>query len=711
MDNKIEPTTNRGVDTPLPATGTGGATFGLSSVLAAMGLVGLVAIASFGAKIAVDLSRIATLADETNATTIARAQTTQNRALQVERLARLAVLVMNAEDVDRRMQALTQAQDLGSALAGGDGEIDDREIAQGMAIVRRIAEGRDGMDELRGQIRDMLAKANRAIDQIDDSLVASGEISALELSERIGDIGTASADSLDYLQEDVALLADQNAAIQTLLITLRDMVALLGETRTITAIEGLERPERSYNGLARRLPPLVDRLPTGGDNEYVHELVGEIAGLSEVFAMRRTQLGLAAEIKAMNDEATRILAAVTDRLSAEAARGMRETVQGGQAIAVGARGIRTTGIVVLLGLLGFALVVALFLRGQVLKPVSQASQALEDMQQGRLDAEMPPTRLREFEAIRSSLEGFRQALLDTKRLEAEKTADQSAREEEANRVLALCELFDRTATDSLKAVSSAATEVQATAQQMSATAEETSRQSATVATASDQASANVQTVATTAEELSASISEIGRQVAQSAKIADNAVAEAEATNKTVQGLSEAASKIGEVVDLINDIAGQTNLLALNATIEAARAGDAGKGFAVVAQEVKNLANQTAKATEDIARQVSAVQEETTGAVEAIGRIRGIIAEINDISTTISSAVEEQGVSTQEIARNVQQAAKGTQDVNETIESVSNAAGETGSASSQMLNAAQEMSRQSEGLRGEVEKFLAEVRAG
>ena len=679
MNDNIKPATNKDMDTHLSGSGTRSATVGLSSVLTAMGLVALVAIVGVGGKIAFDLSQIATLADETNATTIADAEAAQNRALQVEKLARLAVLVMTAEDSDRRAQALTQAEDLGSILAGANAETDDREIAQVMAIVREIAEAGDQMDELRAQIQDLLAKANRAIDQADDTLVATSDEATLNLTESIADIGTASADSLNYLQQDMATLASQNTAIQSLLLTLRDMAARLGETRAITVIEDLERPERSYNGLAKRLPPLVNAIPTGGDNEYLPQVVGEFAGLSDVFSIRRTQLDLAAQIKAMNDDATGILSAVTDRLSASAARGMRETVQGGHDIAVGARGIRTTGIVIFLGLLGFGSVVAWFLRGQVLKPVSHASRALEDMRQGRLDAEMPPTRLREFEAIRLSLEGFRQALLDTRRLEAEKAADRTAREDEADRVLKLCGEFDKTATDSLRAVSSSATEMQATAQQMSATAEETSRQSASVASSSEQATDNVQTVAATAEQLSASISEIGRQVMQSARIAQNAVDETEATNKTVQGLADAAAKIGEVVKLINDIAGQTNLLALNATIEAARAGEAGKGFAVVAQEVKNLANQTAKATEEISAQIGAVQEETQDAVVAIEKIRGIIGEVNDIATTISSAVEEQGVSTQEIARNVQQAAKGTQDVNDNIESVSKAAGETGTA--------------------------------
>jgi len=244
---------------------------------------------------------------------------------------------------------------------------------------------------------------------------------------------------------------------------------------------------------------------------------------------------------------------------------------------------------------------------------------------------------------------------------------------------------------------------------MATTAERTSEQASAVATASDQAAANVKVVAATSEELSASIAEIGRQVTQSAEISHAAVEEANATNQTVQGLAGAAAKIGEVVNLINDIAGQTNLLALNATIEAARAGEAGKGFAVVAQEVKNLANQTARATEEIATQIAAVQGETDGAVDAIEKIRSIIGEVNDIAMTISSAVEEQGVSTQEIARNVQQAAQGTQDVNLNIESVSKVADETGAAAGQVLSASQDLSRQAEHLRGEVERFIQELR--
>ena len=256
-------------------------------------------------------------------------------------------------------------------------------------------------------------------------------------------------------------------------------------------------------------------------------------------------------------------------------------------------------------------------------------------------------------------------------------------------------------------VSSASTQLQNTAQSLSATAEQTTQQSAAVAAAAEQASANVQTVASAAEELSSSIEEVGRQVTESSNIAQSAAAEAEATNKSVEELAEAADKIGEVVELISDIAAQTNLLALNATIEAARAGDAGKGFAVVANEVKSLASQTAKATGDISAQISAIQNATGNAVTAIKGIGETISQVNEIATAIASAVEEQGAATQEIARNVQEAATGTQEVTTNITEVQKAATETGESSAQVLEAANELSKQSETLQAEIEKFMTD----
>ncbi len=361
--------------------------------------------------------------------------------------------------------------------------------------------------------------------------------------------------------------------------------------------------------------------------------------------------------------------------------------------------------------IGAFVLLSLLLASRIVGPLVRMTGAMTLLAGGDQGIEIPSLGSKdEIGEMAQAVLVFKDNALEKRRLEEEQAAtNQRAAESKRQFINELVDNFDRQVKEVVDGVGSAATEMQATAQQMSATAEETSRQSTNVATASEQATANVQTVAATVEELSASIAEIGRQVSQSAMITGNAVVEVESTNATVLGLAEAANRIGAVVTLINDIAGQTNLLALNATIEAARAGDAGKGFAVVAQEVKNLANQTAKATEDISRQIASVQEETADAVDAMRKINGIITEVNDISTTIASAVEEQGLSTRDIAHNVHQAARGTQDVNDNISSVNKAAGETGLAAGHVLGAAQKMSRQAEGLRGEVDGFLAEVR--
>ncbi len=284
------------------------------------------------------------------------------------------------------------------------------------------------------------------------------------------------------------------------------------------------------------------------------------------------------------------------------------------------------------------------------------------------------------------------------------------RQQRQDKVTKAIEEFGGKSKTALGAVAGAANQVQSTANTLSGNAQQTSAQSTAVAAASEQASANVQTVASATEELSSSVMEIGRQVAESAKIAGQAVDQANQTNTTVQSLAAAAEKIGTVVKLIQDIASQTNLLALNATIEAARAGDAGKGFAVVAAEVKNLANQTAKATEEIGQQIAEIQGATKELVGAIQEIATTITSINQIATMIAAAVEQQGAATKEIARNVQEAAKGTQEVSSNISGVNKAANETGEMASGLLSAAGELTRQSEGLRSEVEGFFATIRA-
>jgi methyl-accepting chemotaxis protein len=270
--------------------------------------------------------------------------------------------------------------------------------------------------------------------------------------------------------------------------------------------------------------------------------------------------------------------------------------------------------------------------------------------------------------------------------------------------------FEKTIGSVVSIVASAATELQAAAQTMTASAEQSATQSRAVDVSSKQASENVQSVAAATEELTSSVNEISRRVSDSARVTSDAARDADRTAETMKHLSEGAQKIGAIVDMINGIAAQTNLLALNATIEAARAGEAGRGFAVVAHEVKSLAEQTAKATADIATQVGDMQASTSESVAAIAGITTTIKSLNDISTAIAAAVEEQGAATSEIARNVQRAAKGTGEVSETISGITQSAGETGAAAAQVLSAASELSIQSEQLRGEVDKFLVTVRA-
>jgi methyl-accepting chemotaxis protein len=270
--------------------------------------------------------------------------------------------------------------------------------------------------------------------------------------------------------------------------------------------------------------------------------------------------------------------------------------------------------------------------------------------------------------------------------------------------------FDVAVNGVISQLASAASQMQSSAVSMTTNAEQTTSKTAAVSTAAEEASTNVQTVATASEELASSITEIGRQAALSTRIANQAVEEAHRTDEKVQGLAAAAQKIGDVVTLINDIAAQTNLLALNATIEAARAGEAGKGFAVVASEVKGLANQTAKATDEIADQIKTMQTATEESVSAIGAIKKTINEMNQIATAIAAAVEEQAAATDEISRNVQEAARGTQDVSSNIVVVAQAASETGVAATQISGSAALLSKEAETLRREVDQFLVRARS-
>jgi len=559
-----------------------------------------------------------------------------------------------------------------------------------------------------------------------------GEIKALKPS-----VDQQDADALEKLQ---SLYEDydarfKSAADDTLTMGLTPDTGLLGKLRS--AVHEIETALNADNDPQVMISMLMMRrhekdFIAREDQSYVDALLKEDANFDQLVkassaipADQHDKLtGLSAAYQAAFEEMAKLDLALKDKLSAmsesyAAAEPILETIRKSASdrydaartdmrnIDSRARLVMIIAVVVIsLIMLGLAWTIG---RG-ISRPVVQLADAMKRLSDGDKSVSVAVIGRDEVAEMARAFGVFKENMIKAEQLAAQELEAQRQRAERALLIERLTDTFDHDVSMVLKMVASAATEMQATASSMNVTAEETSRQSTVVASASEEASMNVQTVATATEELSASVSEISRQVTQSTTIAGRAVDDAERTNTQVRSLADAAQKIGDVVKLISDIASQTNLLALNATIEAARAGEMGKGFAVVASEVKNLANQTAKATDEIGTQISGIQQATGEAVLAIQSIGHTISEINDIATTIAAAVEEQGAATQEIARNVQQAAVGTQEVNSNIAGVSQAATMTGAAADQVLSAASELSTQSETLRGKVETFLAAIKA-
>jgi methyl-accepting chemotaxis protein len=345
-------------------------------------------------------------------------------------------------------------------------------------------------------------------------------------------------------------------------------------------------------------------------------------------------------------------------------------------------------------------------------PVVRMSVAMRALAGGDTAVAIPGVgRKDEVGEMAATVQVFKDSMIETARLRADQEAQKQRTAEERRRtMLDLATRFEANAGGIVTSVTAQATELQATAQSMASIAEETSRQATAVAAASEQAMRNVNTVAAATDELSASVREILQQVNHSTDLTRETVHEANAADSGMQALASAMDRIGEVVGLINGIAGQTNLLALNATIEAARAGDAGKGFAVVASEVKALANQTAKATQEISSQIASIQEATRASAQSIQGIVARIGKVSEAATAIASAVEQQGAATAEIARNVTEAARGTGDVTSNIGGVSSAAQQAGDAASEVLASATSLSQNGEALKAQVDAFLHEVRA-
>ncbi|MFY9290198.1 MAG: methyl-accepting chemotaxis protein [Methylorubrum rhodinum] len=527
------------------------------------------------------------------------------------------------------------------------------------------------------------------------------------------------------LEENTKQIVDVNAAraVSALQMALAVDEAVISEKNIIieTDAAAMKTQHDQYDTAKQQAFAAVDRLIAMADTEARRTTnIGIKALLTEFFAAadRSVALGL----KNQTDQAAKVsfdevrparskAVAAVEKRTAINLKDLEAAKFRASEIAQSASSTLTAVAVVGL-LIAFTILGAIAVLG-IARPMARLVDVLQRMAKGEIDAEIAESRRGdEIGAVGKAVEGIKTMVAQkaAEQAEMKRVADEAAALERRRTMVELADGFERAVGGIVGMVSSSATELQATASTMTATATETASQSTTVAAAAEEAASNVSTVAAAAEELGTSVQEIGRQVQGSANLAMTAVGEADQTASLVQVLKATSVKIGDMVGLISNIAGQTNLLALNATIEAARAGEAGRGFAVVATEVKELAAQTAKATEEIARQIGEIQGVTDQAVTAIAAISGRIREINTVATSIAAAVEQQGAATQEIVRNVAQAASGTGEVTSNIAGVAQASEETGAAASQVLSAASELSRQSEHLGAEVARFLNTVRA-
>jgi methyl-accepting chemotaxis protein len=614
---------------------------------------------------------------------------------KIQLAARDVRLARTPAEVDKTIADLqrykaSEAKELESALAAAQGQ-DTRE---------RLQKIKSLTESFSAAVEDLAKAQITLLGQIDTRSAVSDEwTKALDTQ-----LNSPALKKLDNRLDIERLLFLADARVNAL----RAAAWKLGATGDPGLIAQITKTENS-------LKDVFNKLRGEADDRDLLVVVSSLSSIVKRF--------LAANEEAVKTERLKndIIINRTVKPAAEAAELMEATVEGAQKRAMTSKDevmadtaqanqiSLIIAIVVVISLI--ASVVFTFLG--VSRPMTRLNGALAEMAGGNLDVVIPgASRGDEIGDLAKTVTVIRENAELKAREEAEAKVKQDlvAAQRRKEEMIKLADDFEGAVGEIVETVSSASTELEASASTLTATAERAQELTTMVAAASGEATANVQSVASATEEMASSITEISRQVQESARMANEAVDQARTTNDRVSELSKAAARIGAVVELINTIAEQTNLLALNATIEAARAGDAGRGFAVVASEVKALAEQTSKATGEIGQQITGIQAATQESVGAIQAISTTIEKLSEISSTIAAAVEEQGAATQEISRNVQQAAQGTHQVSSNITDVQRGAGETGSASSQVLSSAQSLSSDSNRLKLEVGRFLNSVRA-
>ena len=629
-----------------------------------------------------------------------------------------AVLAARSEDaLAERSKKMKETQTLALQKLG---EI--VELGADKAIVAALTETVKNIDDMikslgsaareRLDVAALHDKQYDALRKAQTDFVAASSPAMMDAESQINAILGSANLSADDATEAARTVEQLGNVIASTNLMASDMTAAL----TANNSDALEAIEKEFKQTQARVKSSLEQLPKNAGTKALEEAALKLLALGEgktrVFKIRQQELDAADYGETILEETRKLnvglgisVQQLVDGVQKETDA---STWQARQQIAFATKVMLALGV---LTLVGSVLFVWLYVGRNILRRIRGLQRSMQLLSDGDLETEVYESRQRdEIASMANSLQVFRESMIEARALTADQDKDRTAKAERTSRMEARIVDFESTVRNALDSLQIAASSMQTTAQSMSATADQSSALVSAVASAAEETSVNVQTVSSGTEQLSSSISEIGRQVVTSAEIARKAVEEAGTTDATMQGLADNAARISVVVDLIQTIASQTNLLALNATIEAARAGDAGRGFAVVASEVKSLANQTAKATDEIRQQIVSMQTVTNSAVGAIRNISNTISEINNVTTAIAAAVEEQGAATREIARNIQHAAGGTSEVSSNIVGVSSASTEAGTAAGEVLNASGALRREADVLRAEIDAFLENIRA-